>query len=51
MGVSIKMMGTIASELKAPSQNTPHSSIIIYNKVYLQVPECYQGENIIVSRL
>ena len=25
----LKVMGTIASELKAPSQNTPHSSIII----------------------
>ena len=26
-------MGTIASELKAPSQNTPHSSIIIWQGV------------------
>ena len=25
----LKVMGTIGSELKAPSQNTPHSSIII----------------------
>ena len=27
--VCFKVMSTIASELKAPSQNTPHSSIII----------------------
>ena len=27
--IVIKVMGTIASELKAPSQNTPHSSIIL----------------------
>ena len=28
-GLSLKVMGTIASQLKALSQNTPQSSIII----------------------
>ena len=42
------VMDTIASQLKALSQNTPQSSIILLLG-YLQVPECYQVENIIAT--